>query len=49
MLAGLMFAVLWAGMAPTANAAKVLYVQDFSRRDTVKLINILKAQGHDLL
>src|SRR6185503_9083384 len=33
---------------PMAEAAKVLYVQDFSRRDTVKLINILRAQGHDL-
>jgi hypothetical protein len=37
-----------AGLLPAAHAAKVLYVQDYSRRDTVKLINILRAQGHDV-
>src|SRR4029079_10974108 len=48
MLAWLLLAVPLAGFQFTAHAAKILYVQDFARRDTVKLINILKAQGHDL-
>jgi hypothetical protein len=43
LLAGFLMA-----FGPAVQAAKILYVQDFSRRDTVKLINLLRAQGHDL-
>ena len=36
------------GLQTTAQAAKVLFVTTGAQRDTVKFINILKAQGHDL-
>jgi hypothetical protein len=35
-------------LAPTTQAAKVLFVTTGSLRDTVKLENILQAQGHNL-
>jgi Bacterial Ig domain len=40
--------LLIAGLQTTVHAAKILYVQNLTQRDTVKLINILKAQGHDV-
>jgi hypothetical protein len=42
-----LFALL-VGLAPTTQAAKVLFVTTGALRDTVKLENILQAQGHDL-
>jgi len=41
-------AVLFASFQTTVHAARVLYVQNLSQRDTTKLINILRAQGHDV-
>ena len=46
-----LWAVLFAllvGSAPTMQAAKVLFVTTGAQRDTVKLENLLQAQGHDL-
>lgn len=46
-----LWAVLFAlvvGFAPTTQAAKVLFVTTGAQRDTVKLENLLQAQGHDL-
>src|SRR5262245_25881261 len=40
--------LLLIGLESAAHAAKILYVQNLTQRDTVKLINILKAQGHDV-
>lgn len=43
----LLFALLVV-LAPRTQAAKVLFVTTGAQRDTVKLENILQAQGHDL-
>src|SRR5204862_7565380 len=47
-LRGVFLLIFLIGLQSTAHAAKIVYVQNLAQRDTVNLINILKAQGHDV-